>query len=82
MEEKIVDAQGRLYLGKWFAKKKVYVVNLGDVIVITPYSKVAELLKDVTSMDDFLKLEGVTKEEIRQAFREAIWRKLSSIQAS
>ncbi|WP_205737153.1 hypothetical protein [Acidianus infernus] len=34
MEEKVADSKGRLYLGKWYANKKLYVVDLGGVIVL------------------------------------------------
>ena len=45
MEVKVADSKGRVYLGKWYAKKKLYVVNLGGVVVLTPYTVFAKELE-------------------------------------
>ncbi|BDC17354.1 VapB-type antitoxin [Acidianus sp. HS-5] len=79
MEEKIVDSKGRVYLGKWFANKKVYVINLGGLIVLTPYTVFAEELEKIQNKDDLISKDA-SPQEIKKSFSDHIWEKLSRYQ--
>ena len=79
MEVKVADSKGRIYLGKWYANKKLYVVNLGGVIVLTPYTVFAKELEKVNSVEALLGfLKSISPEELKDALRDSAWRKLES----
>ena len=79
MEVKVADSKGRIYLGKWYANKKLYLVNLGGVIVLTPYTMFAKELEKVNSIETLLGfLKSVSPEELKNALRDSAWRKLES----
>jgi len=79
MEEKIVDSKGRVYLGKWYANKRIYIVDLGGVIVLTPYTAFAEELGKIKSVEELMEfLKSISPKELREAFREAVWEKTKS----
>ena len=79
MEVKFADSKGRVYLGKWYANKKLYIVDLGGVIVLTPYTAFAEELEKMKSTEDLIEfLKSISPKEIRDTFREAVWEKMKS----
>ncbi|BCU69859.1 VapB-type antitoxin [Stygiolobus caldivivus] len=79
MEVKTADSKGRVYLGKWYANKQVYVVDLGGVIVLTPYTAFAEELERVKDMEELTEfLRSISPKELKEAFREAVWEKTKS----
>lgn len=79
MDVKIADSKGRVYLGKWYANKKIYVVDLGGVIILTPYTAFAEELEKVKNVEELMEfLKSISPKELKEAFREALWEKTKS----
>ncbi|BDB98543.1 VapB-type antitoxin [Saccharolobus caldissimus] len=79
MDVKIADSKGRVYLGKWYANKKIYVVDLGGVIILTPYTVFAEELEKMRNVEDLIEfLKSISPKELKEAFREAVWEKTKS----
>jgi len=76
MDVKIADSKGRVYLGKWYANKKIYVIDLGGIIVLTPYTAFAEELEKLKDIEDFTEfLKSISPKELKEAFREKVWEK-------
>ncbi len=71
VEERFADSKGRVYLGKWYANKKLYMVDLGGYIVLTPYSDFARELEGKSREEIEKLLSSVTPEEVREAFKGA-----------
>jgi hypothetical protein len=79
MDVKIADSKGRVYLGKWYANKKIYVVDLGGVIILTPYTAFTEELEKVKNVEELMEfLKSISPKELKEAFREALWERTKS----
>ncbi|WP_016731276.1 hypothetical protein [Saccharolobus islandicus] len=79
MDVKIADSKGRVYLGKWYANKKIYVVDLGGVMVLTPNTVFAEGLEKMRNVKDLMEfLKSISPKELKEACREAVWEKTKS----
>ncbi|MGC9106261.1 MAG: VapB-type antitoxin [Thermoprotei archaeon] len=76
MEERLADAKGRVYLGKWYANKKLYMVDLEGFIVLTPYSEFARELEGKSREEIEKLLSSISPEEVREAFRDAVFRRV------
>lgn len=69
MDVKIADSKWRIYLGKWYAKKKIYVKDLGGVIILTPYTAFAEELEKVKNVEELMEfLKSISPKELMEAF--------------
>jgi hypothetical protein len=80
-----VDGKGRLFLGRDYAGKTVYVVEVGDSLVVTQDRDLAERARahGVKALLDvyyrLLDLVGEpTAEDVERAVEEAIWKDASS----
>jgi len=80
-----VDGRGRLFLGRYYAGKTVYVVEVGDSLVVTQDRDLAERVRALgvkALLEVYYRLldlvgESAT-EDIERAVEEAVWRDASS----
>ena len=80
-----VDGKGRLFLGKYYAGKTVYVVEVGDSLVVAQDRNLAERVKALgvkALLDVYYRLLDIVGEpaakDIERAVEEAIWRDAST----
>jgi DhnA family fructose-bisphosphate aldolase class Ia len=80
-----VDGKGRLFLGRDYAGKTVYVVEVGDSLVITQDRDLAERARALgvkALLEVYYRLLDLvgepTAEDIERAVEEAVWRDVSS----
>jgi hypothetical protein len=80
-----VDDKGRLFLGRCYAGKTVYVVEVGDSLVVTQDSDLAERVRALgvkALLDVYYRLLDIVgepvAEDVERAVEEAIWRDASS----
>ncbi|NON62888.1 hypothetical protein [Acidianus sp. RZ1] len=72
MDEKVVDKQGRVYLGKWYSGKKVFVFEFNGMVIITPYSVIAEELKDVEKQALSRSLDFNEEEALKASWKNVV----------
>ena len=84
-----VDGRGRLFLGKDYAGKTVYVVEVGDSLVVTQDRDLAEMVRALgvkALLDVYYRLLDIVgepaTEDIERAVEEAVWRDASSTHRS
>jgi hypothetical protein len=84
-----VDGRGRLFLGRYYAGKTVYVVEVGDSLVVTQDRDLAERARALgvkALLDVYYRLVDIVgepaAEDIEGAVEEAIWRDASSTHRS
>ena len=84
-----VDGKGRLFLGRYYAGKTVYVVEVGDSLVVTQDRNLAERVRALgvkALLDVYYRLLDIVgepaAEDIERAVEEAIWRDASSTHRS
>ncbi len=84
-----VDGKGRLFLGRYYAGKTVYVVEVGDSLVVTQDRDLAERVRALgvkALLDVYYRLLDIVgesvAEDIERAVEEAIWRDASSTHRS
>jgi hypothetical protein len=82
---KKVDSKGRLFLGRYYAGKTVYVVEVGDSLVVTQDRDLAERVRALgvkALLEVYYRLLDIVgkpaAEDIERAVEEAIWRDTSS----
>ena len=80
-----VDGRGRLFLGKDYAGKTVYVVEVGDSLVVTQDRDLAERVRALgvkALLEVYYRLLDLVgepaTEDIERAVEEAVWRDASS----
>jgi len=86
---KKVDSKGRLFLGRYYAGKTVYVVEVGDSLVVTQDRDLAERARALgvkALLDVYYRLLDIVgepaAEDIERAVEEAMWRDASSTHRS
>ena len=79
-----VDGKGRLFLGKDYAGKTVYVVEVGGGLVVTQDRDLAERVRALgvkALLDVYYRLLDLvgepTAEDVERAVEETIWRDVS-----
>jgi hypothetical protein len=84
-----VDGRGRLFLGRYYAGKTVYVVEVGDSLVVTQDRDLAERARALgvkALLEVYYRLLDIVgepaAEDIEGAVEEAIWRDASSTHRS
>jgi hypothetical protein len=84
-----VDGKGRLFLGRDYAGRTVYVVEVGDSLVVTQDRDLAERTRTLgvkALLDVYYRLLDIVgepaAEDIERAVEEAIWRDASSTHRS
>jgi len=84
-----VDSKGRLFLGRDYAGKTVYVVEVGDSLVVTQDRDLAERARALgvkALLDVYYRLLDIVgepvAEDIERAVEEAVWRDASSMHRS
>ncbi len=84
-----VDGKGRLYLGSDYAGKTVYVVEVGDSLVVTQDRDLAERVRALgvkALLEVYYRLLDIvgepTAEDIERTVEETIWRDVSSMHRS
>jgi len=84
-----VDGKGRLFLGRYYAGKTVYVVEVGDSLVVTQDRDLAVRVRALgvkALLDVYYRLLDIVgepaAEDIERAVEEAIWRDASSTHRS
>ena len=84
-----VDGKGRLFLGRDYARRTVYVVEVGDSLVVTQDRDLAERARALgvkALLDVYYRLLDIVgepaAEDIERAVEEAIWRDASSTHRS
>jgi hypothetical protein len=84
-----VDGKGRLFLGKDYAGKTVYVVEVGGGLVVTQDRDLAERVRALgvkALLDVYYRLLDLvgepTAEDVERAVEETIWRDASSTHRS
>jgi hypothetical protein len=80
-----VDGKGRLFLGRDYAGKMVYVVEIGDSLVVTQDRDLAERVRALgvkALLEVYYRLLDLvgepTAENIERVVEEAVWRDVSS----
>jgi hypothetical protein len=80
-----VDGKGRLFLGKDYAGKTVYVVEVGGGLVVTQDRDLAERARALgveALLEVYYRLLDLvgepTAEDVERAVEEAVWRDVSS----
>jgi hypothetical protein len=80
-----VDGKGRLFLGRDYAGKTVYVVEVGGGLVVTQDRDLAERVRALgvkALLEVYYRLLDIvgepTAEDIERAVEEAVWRDVSS----
>ena len=80
-----VDGRGRLFLGRYYAGKTVYVVEVGDSLVVTQDKDLAERVRALgvkALLEVYYRLLDLVgepaTEDIERAVEEAVWRDASS----
>ncbi len=80
-----VDGKGRLFLGRYYAGKTVYVVEVGGGLVVTQDRDLAEMARALgvkALLDVYYRLLDLVgepaTEDIERAVEEAVWRDVSS----
>jgi len=80
-----VDGKGRLFLGRNYAGKTVYVVEVGGGLVVTQDRDLAERVRALgveALLEVYYRLLDLvgepTAEDIERAVEEAVWRDVSS----
>jgi len=84
-----VDGKGRLFLGRDYAGKTVYVVEVGDSLVVTQDRDLAVRVRALgvkALLDVYYRLLDIVgepaAEDVERAVEEAIWRDASSTHRS
>jgi H2-forming N5,N10-methylenetetrahydromethanopterin dehydrogenase-like enzyme len=84
-----VDSKGKLFLGRYYAGKTVYVVEVGCGLVVAQDRDLAERVRAVgvkALLDVYYRLLDIVgepaAEDIERAVEEAIWRDASSTHRS
>jgi hypothetical protein len=84
-----VDGKGRLFLGRDYAGKTVYVVEVGDSLVVTQDRYLAERVRPLgvkALLEVYYRLLDIVgepaAEDIERAVEEAVWRDASSTHRS
>ncbi len=84
-----VDSKGRLFLGRYYAGKTVYVVEVGDSVVVTQDRDLAERARALgvkALLDVYNRVLDIVgepaAEDIERVVEEAIWRDASSTHRS
>jgi hypothetical protein len=84
-----VDGKGRLFLGRYYAGKTVYVVEVGDSLVVTQDRDLAERVRALgvkALLEVYYRLLDIVGEpageDIERAVEEVIWRDTSSTHRS
>jgi hypothetical protein len=84
-----VDGKGRLFLGRDYAGKTVYVVEVGDSLVVTQDRYLAERVRALgvkALLEVYYRLLDIVgepaAEDIERAVEEAVWRDASSTHRS
>jgi hypothetical protein len=84
-----VDGRGRLFFGRYYAGKTVYVVEVGDSLVVTQDKDLAERARALgvkALLDVYYRLLDTVgepaAEDIEGAVEEAVWRDASSTHRS
>ena len=84
-----VDGKGRLFLGRYYAGKTVYVVEVGDSLVVTQDRDLAVRVRALgvkALLDVYYRLLDIVgepaAEDVERAVEEAIWRDASSTHRS
>ncbi len=84
-----VDSKGRLFLGRDYAGKTVYVVEVGDSLVVSQDRDLAERARALgvkALLDVYYRLLDIVgepvAEDVERAVEEAVWRDASSMHRS
>jgi len=84
-----VDGKGRLFLGRVYAGKTVYVVEVGDSLVVTQDRNLAERVRALgveALLEVYYRLLVIVgepaAEDVERAVEEAVWRDASSTHRS
>jgi hypothetical protein len=84
-----VDGRGRLFLGRDYAGKTVYVVEVGDSLVVTQDRDLAERVRALgvkALLEVYYRLLDIVgepaAEDVERAVEEAVWRDVSSTHRS
>jgi hypothetical protein len=84
-----VDGKGRLFLGRNYAGKTVYVVKVGDSLVVTQDRYLAERVRALgveALLEVYYRLLVIVgepaAEDVERAVEEAVWRDASSTHRS
>jgi hypothetical protein len=84
-----VDGRGRLFLGRYYAGKTVYVVEVGDSLVVTQDRDLAERARALSVkalLEVYYRLLDIVgepaAEDIERAVEETVWRDASSTHRS
>jgi rRNA-processing protein FCF1 len=84
-----VDGRGRLFLGRDYAGKTVYVVEVGDSLVVTQDRDLAERVRALgvkALLEVYYRLLDLVgepaAEDVERAVEEAMWRDASSTHRS